>query len=415
MNKNKPQESNIGNNWVYLPEPSILSQYFNSSDLIELSKVCKKYRNQLKSRVLRSIIIPQDCGRLYDSGPSFSKYTFNYIMDYMKRDLSNSTHLVKEVIFQHCLTIQLTKDIFSLFPKISRITILNRSHSLKALAEVLYDSNYLQHITLRANSKAYVSLSSKFGKFFKNFKSVKLIVFPDVFNDILQFDIIDSSFSNLRYLTIANNTMLAKLSNGFPSLLFVEFTEHYLFEKAELLKFIMNNPQLKKLTIATDNLNYDVINSILNLNSLYELHLTKNTGYNIIDFTNCTENLSIKHLKYSGLIYNRVVIGIVKMCKNLEAFEMCKSSYRSLAQFKKVEKLIEIYALSISCSDNACNISSFISKLAKINKIKLINGCKLGEIVDELQKYSDNMWVPKQGYSMYTDEFTLVRRQGDNW
>ncbi|KXN66060.1 hypothetical protein CONCODRAFT_12172 [Conidiobolus coronatus NRRL 28638] len=410
MSQNTLSGTNIIITWIYLPEPKTLSQYFNSNDLIELSKVCKKYRNQLKSQVLRTITIPQDCGKLYDSGPSFSKYTFDYIMDYMKRDLFNNTHLVKEIMFQHCLTVQLTKDIFALFPKISRITISNRNHSLKALAEVLYDSNYLEHITLRANSKAYVSLSSKFTKFFKNLKSVKLIVFPEVFSDTLQFDIIDSSFSNLRYLTIANNSMLTKLSNGFPSLVFVEFTEHYLFEKAELLKFIINNPQLKKLTIATDSLNCKITNSILRSNSLHELHLTKNTGYNEIDFTNCTENLNIKHLKYSGLIYNEIVIGIVKACKNLEAFEMCKSSYRCLAQFRKIEKLLQTHTLLISYSDNACNISSFLSKLTKINNIKFINGCKLGEIVDKLQEYDNNKWVPKQAYSMYTDEFTLVRR-----
>ncbi|KXN66059.1 hypothetical protein CONCODRAFT_12171, partial [Conidiobolus coronatus NRRL 28638] len=227
MDQSSMLSLNIVNTWVYLPEPKTLSQYFSNNDLIELSKTCKKYRNQLKSQVFRTIIIPQNCGKLYDKINRSRKhhYKFNDVKNRLKIDLSECHHLVNQVIFKHSLTPQFVKNFFTLFPNISQVTIETKSYNLKCLIEILHNAKNLYYINLRVNSIDYESIKVKFHKFCKQLKSLKLFVPYDLDETELKFDFIDINFSNLSYLTIVNNEVLAKLSNGHPSLKSVEFNE----------------------------------------------------------------------------------------------------------------------------------------------------------------------------------------------
>jgi hypothetical protein len=412
MDQSSISSVNIVKSWVYLPEPRTLSQYFNSNDLIELSKVCKKFRNQLKSQALKAIIIPQNCGKLYDifNESCTYHYKFNDVKHRLKSDLLECHHLVDQVIFKHSITPQFVKDFFALFPNISRVTIENKSYNLKCLIEILHHTKSLYYINLRINSINYESIKADFHKFCKQLKSLKLIVPYDLDETELKFDFIDLSFTNLSYLTIVNNDVLAKLSDGLPSLRFVEFNEDCYFDKSILLKFILNNPQLKKITLAFGRLNYDIIDLVLKLKELNELNLTLDTEYNEIDISNCTENLTIKHVKCSGAFYSRSIIEIIKLCKSLKVLEISESSYRFLVEAAHNDELSTIDTLLIPRTFNAPSVCSFLPILNKFNQIKFRNGCNLGEIFDQQMRYSDVKWVPKQSYSSYTDEFTLIRR-----
>jgi hypothetical protein len=399
---------NIVKSWAFLPEPSTISQYFNSNDLIELSKTCKKYRYQLKPQVLKTIIIPQNYSKLYYTSNDFyaCHYKFNNIKRRLKIDLLECRHFVNQVIFRHSLTLQFTKYFFALFPNISLVTIENKSYSLECLVEILQYPKSLRCINLRVNSIDYSSIKDKFSK---QLKSIKLDVPYDLDSMELDFDFIDSSFSNLSHLTIINKYMLNQLFNGIPSLRFVEFNEDSYFDKPILLKFILNSPQLNKIIIATSSLNYDIVDSILKLKGLYELHLINSMGSNDIDITNCTENFTIKHFKYSGSLYNRTVIGIIKLCKSLKVLETSEYGYRFLAEAAHNDELSEIGTLLITSSSNASIVCLFLPILKIFNQVKFRNGCSLGQIIDQQIRYNNVKWVSKQNYSSYTDEFTLVR------
>jgi hypothetical protein len=395
--------------WVYLPEADILSKYFKQNDLIELSKVCQKYRAQLKPQVLKKLLINYRILELLNISPLYNSNGFEDIINCLRFGFAGDYHLVKQVALDISLTTKFAYDLFSLFDKSLNIKILSRErYNLKGCIEVLNNLKNLQHITLSSEFDNFNSvLDDECHNLFYKLKSIEIYVPSTMINEESPFDIIDSSFTNLKSLTIVNNHILYKLSNGMPSLLIVKFYYGYQFDTTELNKFFCSNPQLKQIYISSINLDENVINSILALKNLYKLELMF-LRPKLNDFNIYMENYSIKHFIYTGSRvrdYN-VSIGVLKMCKNLKVYETSSiSNYDSVigSEFPKIGILLlrDMFY---------CDIDILSEKFTRFNQVKFRDGCKFEYIADQLLNYPDIEWVPKQEYTRGTNEFTLVRK-----
>ncbi|KXN66089.1 hypothetical protein CONCODRAFT_12143 [Conidiobolus coronatus NRRL 28638] len=395
--------------WACLPDVNTLSRYFKQSDLIELSKVCKKYSTQLKPQVLKKLFVSYRNLEYFNIGYHYNNGEHEDVLNSLKLGFAGDYHLVKQVIIELNFTTKFACNFFNLFTKLSNIKIhSSRSYDLKSYIEILSNSENLQHITLSCEYKNFDSiLDNDHRSFFYRLKSIEIYVPCHIVNDKSPFEIIDPSFTNLKRLTVLNNDMLYKLSNGISSLLCVGFYYNYHFDRIELNKFIRNNPQLKQISISSINLDENVMSSILDLKSLYKLEImfycTEVRGF-YID----TENYSIKHLIYTGtniMDYN-IVIDVLEMCKNLKIYE---TSYISDYDYAIIDQFPEIDTLLLKSFSNR-DMDILSQKFEMFNQVKFKDGCIFGEIADQLLKFPEIKWVPKQEYTRETNEFTLVKK-----
>ncbi|KXN66090.1 hypothetical protein CONCODRAFT_20426 [Conidiobolus coronatus NRRL 28638] len=145
--------------WVYLPDVDTLSQYFNQSDLIEISKVCKNYRAQLKSQVRKKLLISYSIIKLLNIRPLSGSHGYEDVINCLRLDFSGDYHLVKQVIIDIGISKKFACDFFNLFSKLSNIQILIcKRYDLKSYIETLNSSANLQHITLSSEYKNFDSM-----------------------------------------------------------------------------------------------------------------------------------------------------------------------------------------------------------------------------------------------------------------
>jgi hypothetical protein len=401
---------NDTNSWEYLPDTDIFYQYFNQNDLIELSKACKKYRAQLKFQVLKKLNIDNRVHGYLNITTCDKKRVYESIIDSLKLDFANNFHLVREVIIKYGFTSEFACDFFTLFPKISSIKINSSgNHSLRNLITTLHGSKCLKHVSINSNFRRFNPLSENiYYSFFYQLKSIHISVPPLLAETKLPFDIIDSSYTNLKCLTVVDNRMLSKLSNGISSLLYVKFSHEYQFSLEELKNFISNSIQLKQISISDRHLDEKIINSILALKNLYKLEISFSRS-EMVNFNMYIENYSIKHFMYAGygpMSYNTIVFNILKMCKNLKIYQVSNvECYEDVmrSEFPVIDTLL---LSRLFCS----SMSKLVPKPSKFNKIKFRGGCRFGTIADQLLKYPNVEWVPKQDYTRETDEFTFINK-----
>ncbi|KXN66063.1 hypothetical protein CONCODRAFT_12176 [Conidiobolus coronatus NRRL 28638] len=312
--------------WIYLPDTYTLSNYFKQNDIVELSKVCKNYRTQLKSRVLKRLNINTRTIKLLNIHSMSNRHEHEYIINSLRLGFAESFHLVRQVIIDIGFSNKFACDFFVMFPKLSNIKIVSYLYyDINDLIRTLRSLEQLQHITLNSEfNYANPLLDKDYYNFFYPLKTIKISTYSRIYNEMLPLHIIGTSFINLECLTVVNNRILSKLSNGIPSLLYVEFCQNYQFDLTELNNFISNNLQLKQISISDRHLDEKVINSILNLKNLYKLEIIFSRS-EINSFNTYIENYSIKHFIYTGygfIRYNNAVYDILKMCKNLNVYQV---------------------------------------------------------------------------------------------
>jgi hypothetical protein len=396
--------------WVYLPNTDTLPQYFKQNDLIELSKACKSYRFQLKSQVLRRVNINTRVIKLLNIRSQHKKHEHERIINSLRFDFAESFHLVSHVIIKISFSNEYICKFFALFPKISNIKIIGHlRYGFNNLITTLHNSKHLEHIILSPKFTTFNSkLNSVYFSLFYRLKSINIECSSCKNGEKLPIDIIDSSFINLERLTVVNDHMLSKLSNGAPYLLYVEFFQKYYFNMEELNSFFTNNYQLKQVSISSNNLDENVVNSILALGNLYKLEI-KCYGYRACNLKIYTENFSIKHFVYDGfefVHFNAAITNILKMCKSLEVYQIFDIKYYDCIMSNEFPLIDTLLLTNLFYS----NINKLVPKFSKFNKVKFRDGCRFGTIACQLLKYTYIQWAPKQDYSNDTDEFTLIRK-----
>ncbi|KXN65033.1 hypothetical protein CONCODRAFT_13525 [Conidiobolus coronatus NRRL 28638] len=400
--------------WKYLPHVKVLSLYLKHNELIQLSNVCKNYRTQLKSLVFRKLIV----GDIRSIVPNFDfEHPENYnvfksIISELKIDFRGYYNIVKEVEFIIGFSNEFARDFFMLFPKISKIIITKPKgeYSLKNLIKILYNHDYLQHINLNCNFVNFKPKNIHLNyEFFYRLKTIILEVPSEAIHNELPFDVIDSSFSNMKYLSVINSHMLNNISNGLGSLVHIELSSEYIFEEWVLIKFIDNSCKLKKLSISTKQMSQAVIDSILRSKAIEHLIIRLYHNFSNIELNTLTKNYSIKILTIERSNYKFNPIKILEACQSIEALELLNFFDTSFWQKHWNSYTGKLSTIIFNSLHHSAVLSSVIPNITNANEIKFIDGCKFLKFFKYYKLSNCHNWVPKQDYSNDTDEFTLIK------
>jgi hypothetical protein len=341
-------------NWEYLPDITTLLRYFERKELIELSKSCKRHRNQLEKRVFENLSLDAWC---YDNWDIYYelKISRNYkkILKYMKTDLGRKIKFARKFTLGTKINYPFAKKFVKLFPNILTLELYENCQSSyfseRSLITVLKGMEHLEHVILNEFWVSIDEYRSKAQIFPKSLKSFKIYTEWDItcYDDKLMiYDTIDSSYKNLISLTIGSNRMLQNLSSGMPNLKELEIGENFCWNNTKLVEFLKANPQLKKLNIYLNCYNQEIINIILSYKYLERWHIIYD-DLNEIEINNFPSNCIIKYLKIDSCqIPASLLMKIVKACKNVKTLEIMNHRHLKTLDWSKFKRRINILKLS---------------------------------------------------------------------
>jgi hypothetical protein len=91
--------------WEYIPDTDTLVEYLGRRDLIELSKCCKSFRNQLERRVLENLSLytwESNNKDIYEElriiNEFFEDYDLEKALEFLKNDLGSKLIFVKKFV-----------------------------------------------------------------------------------------------------------------------------------------------------------------------------------------------------------------------------------------------------------------------------------------------------------------------------
>ncbi|KXN69800.1 hypothetical protein CONCODRAFT_7746 [Conidiobolus coronatus NRRL 28638] len=399
-------------NWEHLPDTNTLLQYLCRKDLIELSKCCKRYRNQVERRILENLGLRQWCRKNWTICRDLEESrNYKKILKYMKTDLGSKLRFARRFTLNCKINYYFAKKFVKLLPNIKNLRLIeyrdeydgdeeyyddddekNLRFSERSLITILKGMKHLEHIELEEFSMNINQYRTKVQIFPKSLKSLKIYHKWGIYcyNDKLMiYDTVDSRYENLHFLSIGSNIMLQNLHYGMPSLQAVDIKTSGL-DKTKLVEFLKSNPQLKKLNICSCY-NEEIFNTIMSFKYLEYLRICteylRETG---IEINNFSSNHSIKSLIIARYTPGSLTSQLANTCKNLEALEF--EDYHNLNDFdwSKFERRNNFLKLS--------DYSVSVDAVKKIDASRLFNQVRFkleycnirffdNYIIDKLKNY----------------------------
>lgn len=325
ISQSKEDKSGI---WLYLPNTVTLYQYLNRSDLIELSKCCKSYRNQLEHKVLENLDLNTWSSNNRDAyNDLMLSMKFNNIIGLLKSDLGDKLKYAKKVTLDCFIFPYISEYFVKLLPNIKSLkfsgSFKEYNNHLQSLVATLNDLEYLEHVDL---GYVWIPLNENYYKeqlFPLSLKSLNFsrCYFDDNKDGLMIHDTIDSRYTNLYSLEIVSNRMLQNLSCGMPNLQEVVINDIYNLDKLKLVDFLIANSQLKKINISCKECNDEIFKTILS--SKYLEHFCINRiNLEEMEANNLPLNFSIKYLDIYPEVPSALMLKFINACVNLETLDL---------------------------------------------------------------------------------------------
>ncbi|KXN66564.1 hypothetical protein CONCODRAFT_11547 [Conidiobolus coronatus NRRL 28638] len=338
--------------WRYLPNIYQLSQYLPQSDLIQLSLACSQFRDKLNSVIFKKLELMRG-GIVIPGKPNKSskKKQLISLLDMLEEGYLDRYNIVNHCIFGEFFNSRFARNFFNLFNNITQLELYSGNDyncyihlsitedigSNTALIEALYPLKNLESLTMSSeliNSLIYSSRLSL--KLPVCLKSLNLIESKVDLNRLkfYPFENINEEYSNLKKVTIINDTMLSSMVTRMKSLTDVTIFNHKYFSKNSLIQFLLLNPQLEKLTAPAYFLERDLVNSILQMKQLKQLNIKYSLYRTSDDIRNMPVNKSIEHLNISCPISSDILVLIFNNLKSIKVLEFSNFSFYSILDIK---------------------------------------------------------------------------------
>ncbi|KXN69153.1 hypothetical protein CONCODRAFT_8441 [Conidiobolus coronatus NRRL 28638] len=381
-------------NWEYLTNMSTLLRYLNGESLVELSKCCKRYRNQLEKRVLDNFSIyawERNNMKTYRELKQSGK--IEEVLEFMKTDLGSKIKFIKKLKLSYEVDCKFAEKLVKLLPDIKFLSLYGYDDydcSLgQDLTAVLKYMKHLEHLYISGIDETIDDYSTKKQIFPKSIKYLRIDVNHIIVSDygdgeLSIYDTIDTSYINLYSLTIVSNRMIQNLSLGMPNLKELEIRDNGTLNQSKIVEFLKANRQLKKIT--TNFLNYDeeIIKTML-FSKYLEHWSTLSGSWKGIEINNLPSNYSIKYLKIYSDIPTSLTCKIVNSCKNLETLDT-DSEYFNKLDLLKFKRRINV--LNLSWGVPAFKAINEIDSSSLFNQVDL---CRIYSI----EKYIDGYNLDK--------------------
>ncbi|KXN66738.1 hypothetical protein CONCODRAFT_11348 [Conidiobolus coronatus NRRL 28638] len=367
---------NQANTWEYIPDPDTILQYLERKDLIEFSKCCKRYRNQLKSRVFENLSLEtweRNNKEFYYELKKSRR--FEEALEPLKISLGTKLKFVK-IFTLHCEVGFGFAEIFvKLLPNIKTLKIMSVTIEFdcwlgEGLPTIFKGMVRLEHLYLYNVAPEISCYNNESQVFSKSIKSLEIGCRIDsIDDDILTiYDTIDTSYINLHSLTIVTNRMLQNLSSGMPNLKEVKIKEGFTMDQSKLVAFLKANRQIKKL--CTDQLRYneEILNTVLS-SKYFEYWDIYDWNWRDIDVNTLQSNYSIKYLIIDSAMPAPLTLQLINVCKILEALELEINHETKDLDWSKLDR--KINKLKLRYSRYTTNIIKEIDALRIFNSIHI--------------------------------------------
>ncbi|KXN66743.1 hypothetical protein CONCODRAFT_11353 [Conidiobolus coronatus NRRL 28638] len=321
--------------WKHLPDTNTLLEYLGRRDFIELSKCCKRYRNQLERRVLEKLHLGRwrdDNMEIYDELKD-SKNS-NKILEFLKTDLGRKLKFVNKFDLDIKVDCSFAEIFVKYLPNIKTLIWNDFSEwdneYEKNLITILNSVEHLKHVELCYGGTNPGNYSTKKQIFPKSLKSLNIYFYEDYypyyFRDfgyydyVCTYETLDNSYTNLHSLKIVSNRMLQNLSYGMPNLQEVKIQDVSKLDESKLVSFLKANPQIRKLETKYIKISVEILKTIISLKFL-EYWYCHAWGWENI-FNSIPSNYSIKHLKINNPIPAPQILQLINSCKGLIILEL---------------------------------------------------------------------------------------------
>lgn len=321
--------------WEYLPDTATLPKYLNSTDLIELSMCCKDYRNQLEPSVLENLgTSTWVCNNEEDYEALKNNSCYHKILKLLKSDIGNKLKFVKGFTIYGEINYRFAKKLVKLLSNIKSLKfyLIDYRNCEYSILTILKGMKQLEHLSIyifsyRDRNYTYINKKHVFSK---SLKSLRVIT--DYCDDeyLPIYETIDSSYVNLRFLTIGSNKMLENLSYEMPNLKEVELLYSRDLDSIKVAEFLKANPQVTKIFTEFDQPSKAAFKTILSSKSIEHWFVSREYS-DEIEINNLPLNYSINHLSIGGYIFANLALKIINACKNLETLNL--EDYRNVEEF----------------------------------------------------------------------------------
>jgi hypothetical protein len=388
MNASQP-ENDIHISWEYLPDNNTLVQYLERKDLIELSKSCKRYRNQLERQVLENFSLDnwrKNNQTIYRELEKSKNYKI--ILKYMKIDLGSKLKFARKFTLSDEINYPFAKKFAKLFPNIKSLRLYETSEdnqfSERSLRTVLKGTTHLERVELNEFWGSIEQYKSKAHIFPIFLKSLKIndewgLFYND--ENLRVYDTIDYRYVNLNFLSIASSRMLQNLPSWMSNLKEIELKAEDL-DNTKLLEFLMSNPQLKKLNIYLEHYNEEIINVVLSYKYLEHLYI-RIGRWNEIQASTFPFNHSIKSLTISKFVPGSLAFQLINSCKILKILDFDYYCYQDLDNIDWLKLTRKINTLKLSYSSVSLNTIKEIDTSKKFNQIHFKQNTSIEKLIDE--------------------------------
>ncbi|KXN66739.1 hypothetical protein CONCODRAFT_11349 [Conidiobolus coronatus NRRL 28638] len=395
----KQVKINQSTSWEYVPDSDTLLEYLDRVDLVELSKCCKSYRNQLNNRIFENLSLGTWKNNNRDAYSELIKSCrLEKTLEFLKTDLDTKLKFVNSFTLNCEVDCDFAEVFVKLFPNIKALFIhgcgvcvclcSGFSCDLKeGLVTILKGMKRLEHLYLD-----YIQRYAFYWIVEEQFipKSIKSLEFGSTgsydsydngVDNCIIYDNIYSSYINLYSLTIISNRMLQNLSFGMPNLQEVEISEYDSLDQSKILEFLRANPQLKKLNIGYIDYNKEILKTILSYRYLEHLSICS-VYWEGIEVNDLPPNYSIKYLQISYWVSTPLNLQLINACKSIKTFELETNQKFEDLDWSKLER--------------------------KINKLKLRYGRYTTNIIEEIDvlRIFNSIYIEPEPYT--NDDFNKL-------
>jgi hypothetical protein len=421
VNNNNIEEAD----WKYFPNIYQLSQYLLQSDLIQLSLTCSQFRNKLNSAIFRKLELIKD-GELIPGKPNkpSKKKQLGILIEILEEDYLDKYHLVKHCILWRPCNNAFNIKIFSMFACVNKLELYSDITNFRNVASNTGTGSSLTNILKPLNKLEFLIIDCKLIDFsetntiseFKLPICLKVLKVTGDSSNSLNLNPIENigeEHVNLKEATIINNSMLDNMTVLMSSLTEVDLFNNQYFSTELLSQFFSLNPQLKKISISLKYIQFNVINSILQLKNLDHLYISNSNDKNTKELKNLVINTSIKHLNIGCNITQNILIPTLSSLASLQTLEFSEYDFHNFSSLDWSSYTRKIPLLHLNGIWNAkSNVDEFVNP-AIFDRIKFSNMFELDYYLmyywfDEL----DN-WKVVQDDLSDSREFWLVKKGED--
>jgi hypothetical protein len=402
MNLKQPSEGQ-GVSWDYLPDTRTLLQYLNKRDLVEMSKCCKCYRDQLENRVFEWISLSTWKYKNWDLSRELEVGCITkIILKSLETDLGSKLKLVKKFELDFKVDCDFADIFVKLFPNVKALIWCDYSewdnNQANTLTAILNSMNHLEYIKLCYSHGHPEDYTTKKRVFPKSLKSLNIHFYEDYYPYFFRdsgyydykciYDTLDTSYSNLHYLHIISNRMLHSLSCGIPNLQEVKIQGIDKLDEPKLITFLKANPQLRKLETININITVEILKTIVSSKFL-EYWYTCDYMWKLTKFNNLPTNYSIRQLKIATFMPSPLNFELINSFKSLIMLEL--THYYKFREFDWSKLNTRINKLKLPDNYFASNIIKQIDSSRLFDQIHFYEGTAVKKfdkyIISKLRNY----------------------------